>query len=44
MTSVVWLWRGYSGPCGEGTKAVARLFWNAVAMLPRFVEVTLLRG
>ena len=34
MASVVRLWRGYSAPCGEGTKAVARLHGNAVARLP----------
>ena len=43
MTSVVRLWLGYSAPCSEGAKAVARILWNAVAMLPICVEVTLWR-
>ena len=44
MTGVVRLWRGYSAPCGEITKAMAKLLWHAVARLPICVEVTLWRG
>ena len=44
MRSVVSLWRGYSAPWGENTKAVVKLLVHAVARLPICVDVTLWRG